>query len=100
LAPELEAKGILAKVDGGILAAYCSALARLYYSEKDIEKHGAYQTGEFGIKRHPAVLSAKESRDQIRALGSELGVTAASRARIKATPKDKDKPQGARRFLA
>jgi P27 family predicted phage terminase small subunit len=100
LAPELDAKGILAKVDGGILAAYCSACSWLYYAEKDIEKYGAYQTGEFGIKKHPAVLIAKEARDQIRALGSELGVTATSRARIKATPKDKEKPQGARRFLA
>src|SRR6266550_8415418 len=52
LAPELELKGILAKVDGGILAAYCSACARLYYAEKDIEKDGAYQRSEFGIKKH------------------------------------------------
>lgn len=109
LAPELLNKRILSTLDGGILASYCTACARLYYAEKTIAEEGEY-TREVWIdrsgnehkgpkKKHPATLLAKEARDQIRSLGSELGLTAASRARLKATPED-DKPAGAKRFLA
>jgi P27 family predicted phage terminase small subunit len=100
VASELEAKGILAKLDGGILAAYCTACARLYYAEKTIADEGEYQRDvETGMKKkHPACMLARESRDQIRSIGSELGLTAASRARLKTTPKD-SKPQGAKKFL-
>jgi len=93
LAPELEIKGILAKLDGGILAAYCSACARLFYAERDIAAEGAYQTDEDGgKKKHPAILIAKEARDQIRSIGSELGLTATSRARLKTSEKKKEDP--------
>ena len=89
LAAELGSSGILSKLDGGILAAYATACARLYYAEKTIAEEGEYQVDdETGMKKkHPATLLAKEARDQIRSLGSELGLTASSRARLKTTPK-------------
>ena len=93
LAPELEAKGILAKLDGGILAAYCTACARLYYAERTIATEGEYQSDDNGSKKkHPAILIAKEARDQIRLIGAELGLTAAGRARLKTIEKKKEDP--------
>jgi hypothetical protein len=40
----------------------------------------------------------KDAREQIKALAAELGLTATSRARIKVMPKER--PEGAKRFLA
>src|SRR4030095_10788998 len=86
-ARRLDTAGILSKVDLGILAAYCTALATLDKAEKMLEEHGYTQnTAESGEKKSPWILIAKEARDQIRSIGSELGVTASSRARIKVEP--------------
>jgi P27 family predicted phage terminase small subunit len=58
-----------------------------------LEEHGYTQhTVQNGEKKSPWILIAKEARDQIRALGSELGVTASSRARIKVDVKEKVDP--------
>lgn len=98
---DLDAAGILARADLGVLASYCTALANLEIAEKQIQIHGYTQeTIQAGEKKSPWVLIAKESRDQIRSLGSELGLTAASRARLKAAPRDQDEAKGSRRFLA
>ena len=90
---DLDAAGILARVDIGIFAAYCTALANLEIAEKEIQVSGyTQQTKGAGIKKSPWVMIAKESRDQIRSLGSELGLTATSRARLKATPRSPEDP--------
>jgi P27 family predicted phage terminase small subunit len=92
-ARRLDKAGILAKVDLGVFAAYCTALATLDKAEKMLEGHGYTQhTVQNGEKKSPWVLIAKEARDQIRSLGSELGVTASSRARIKVETKEKVDP--------
>jgi hypothetical protein len=58
-----------------------------------LEEHGYTQnTAESGEKKSPWILIAKEARDQIRSIGSELGVTASSRARIKVETKKKPDP--------
>jgi P27 family predicted phage terminase small subunit len=88
-AKRLDQAGILSKVDLGILAAYCTALATLDKAEKMLEEHGYTQDTDSGKKKSPWILIAKEARDQIRSIGSELGVTASSRARIKVETKKK-----------
>jgi P27 family predicted phage terminase small subunit len=99
-APELANKGILAKLDIGIFASYCSALADLEIASEQLLKPSDYtqDTLTGGFKKSPWVMIRKEAREQIKALGAELGLSATSRARIKVTPKDN--PQGAKRFLA
>jgi P27 family predicted phage terminase small subunit len=87
-AKRLDKAGILSRVDLGILAAYCTAVATLDKAEKMLAEHGYTQTTlQSGEKKSPWVLIAKEARDQIRSIGSELGVTASSRARIKVETK-------------
>jgi phage terminase small subunit len=54
-----------------VVAAYCTALATLDKAEKMLEEHGyTQQTVQNGEKKSPWVLIAKESRDQIRSLGT------------------------------
>src|SRR5882724_7393397 len=72
-AKRLDQAGILSKVDLGILAAYCTALATLDKAEKMLAEHGYTQQTEAGEKKTPWILIAKEARDQIRSIGSELG---------------------------
>jgi len=97
---DLDDTGILARVDLGIFAAYSTALANLELAEINLQRFGYVQINDAGLEtKMPWVLIAKESRDEIRSLGSELGLTPASRARLKVTPKVSDK-QGAKRFLA
>jgi P27 family predicted phage terminase small subunit len=98
-AKRLDRAGVLAKVDLGILAAYATALATLDRAETMLAEHGYTQITESGEKKSPWILIAKEARDQIRALGSELGVTASSRARIKVEMKEKADPFEAYRSL-
>ena len=89
-ARRLDQAGILSKVDLGILAAYCTALATLDKAEKMLEEGGYTQDTVSGEKKTPWILIAKEARDQIRSLGSELGVTASSRARMKVDVKPRE----------
>jgi P27 family predicted phage terminase small subunit len=86
-AKRLDKAGILSKVDLGILSAYVTALATLDKAEKMLAEDGYTQDTESGKKKSPWILIAKEARDQIRSIGSELGVTASSRARIKVETK-------------
>jgi P27 family predicted phage terminase small subunit len=88
-ARRLDQAGILCKVDLGILAAYCTAIATLDMAEKMLAADGYTQDTNSGKKKSPWILIAKEARDQIRSIGSELGVTASSRARIKVETKAK-----------
>src|SRR5437016_14201374 len=89
-ARRLDQAGILSKVDLGILAAYCTALATLDKAEKMLEQGVYTQDTVSGEKKTPWILIAKEARDQIRSLGSELGVTASSRARMKVDVKPRE----------
>ena len=58
-AKRLDQAGILSKVDLGILAAYCTALATLDKAEKMLAEHGYTQQTEAGEKKSPWVLIAK-----------------------------------------
>jgi P27 family predicted phage terminase small subunit len=82
-ARQLDNAGILARIDVGILASCCTALAALDKAETMIEQHGYTQTTDSGERKSPWVMIAKESRDQVRNLGAELGLSPTSRAQIK-----------------
>ena len=91
-AKRLDKAGILSKVDLGILAAYCTALATLDKAEKMLAESGYTQTTLQSGEKKVLGFDCKEARDQIRSIGSELGVTASSRARIKVETKKQPTP--------
>lgn len=92
LAPELNAAGLLAVTDRGILAAYCLAWADMLAARAEINAGGRFlrvplQTsrGEVvghRVQEHPAVRLLDKASARVQRLAAELGITAASRARL------------------
>ena len=79
LAGEMARIGIISRIDGGVLGAYCAQLARLATAERDIAANGIVDDeGE----RRAMVRVADESARQVKGLAGELGLTAVSRTRI------------------
>jgi P27 family predicted phage terminase small subunit len=99
IAPELVKNGILSILDYPILEAYCTAYADMVDAQKAIDDDGRYYESETKdgskIKRkHPAVADLSESIKLLRSLGSELGLTPASRSRVSGSKKDEGSALG------
>jgi len=85
LAPELIERGVLKTADRETLAAYCTAVAKWIQAEKEIGNHGMTQTNDKGMLLvSPWVRISDMSVKQMVKLASELGITPASRTRVKA----------------
>jgi P27 family predicted phage terminase small subunit len=92
LAPELDAAGLLAVVDRGILSAYCFAVADMLAARDAVMTHGRWVSqpvqnarGEvLGSKwvEHPAVKLLADASRRIERLGAALGLTPAARDRM------------------
>lgn len=83
--PELDALGILARVDGAALGIYCSAYSQWVRAELEVSIHGMLVgTGQGGLKANPAVAMAHHARSQMLAVLAEFGCTPSSRSRIRA----------------
>ena len=84
LLPELDYMGTLTAVDADVLGGYCMAWAEVVTLTADIEEHGrTYTVGTNGAQAaRPEVGMLNKARDEMRKLGSELGIGAASRSRI------------------
>jgi P27 family predicted phage terminase small subunit len=87
--------GVMTRLDGPTLAAYCQCYKRWCQAEAAIEEKGATITltkvdskGNVTTleQRNPAIGIAIEMMRQMRAFAGELGVTPASRPKIHATP--------------
>lgn len=104
LIPELEAAGLLATVDRGILSAYCLAVADLLAAAEAINTHGRWlmvpiqnskgdNLGERVIE-HPAVKTQDKASARVKTLGAELGLTPAARLRLEGGGPSIETPQG------
>lgn len=102
MVPILTRMKVLTRADGKALGAYCQACALLELALKDIERNGVtitfYETGDDGkilkddegkpifipisSKTNPSVTIADKQIKLIRALGSDFGLTPASRSRL------------------
>ena len=84
LIPELDYMGTLTAVDADVLGGYCMAWAEVVELTAYVEEHGrTYRVGTNGaIASRPEVTHLQKARDELRKLGSELGIGAASRSRI------------------
>ncbi|MGE4372896.1 MAG: phage terminase small subunit P27 family [Xanthobacter sp.] len=74
-------RSTLSQADMPILGAYCAAFAEIQKATAIIEKEGSTFVGPSGPKKHPAVSIRAAAMTQLRQLGSELGLTPASRGR-------------------
>jgi P27 family predicted phage terminase small subunit len=102
LVPLLEGMGILAKVDGDILAQYCQLWARWKAAEIIIAKRGMSEkvrrkdreTGRWvsaGYRAIPEVKIASDLSAQLARLYAKLGLSPADRAGL-SIEKDKEPP--------
>lgn len=87
---ELVRLGVLALVDMPALSAYCGAWYLYKRAMDDIQKNGLTLANhtKYGTvhKKNPAVNVADRAMMQIRGLGSEFGLTPASRGKIGTKP--------------
>lgn len=89
VAPELERIGVLTKIDGAILAAYCKNYSRWVMAERVLtEKGTTYESNTAKgiiVRVRPELKIAEEAMRQMRAFASEFGLTPSSRTRLKGT---------------
>lgn len=91
LAGELSWAGVLTTVDTATLAAYCEAFAQWVKAKKIVATEGMTMQNAFDVMVvHPAVRISDMSVKQMVRLASELGITPASRSRVKAQAPEKE----------
>jgi len=89
VAPELERIGVLTKIDGATLAAYCKNYGRWVAAEKTLTDKGTTYESDTAkgtiVRVRPELKIAEEAMRQMRAFASEFGLTPSSRSRLKGT---------------
>lgn len=97
LAPELHRMGVLAKIDGNLLARYCQTWAQWRKMVEWVQKHGETtairdRAGKvMGHKRNPQTEIAKGLSEMLTRLEPELGMTPSGRSRLVVGPKPESK---------
>lgn len=77
-------RGLLTVIDGGLLASYCEAWAEFLNARAEIERDGPTVWSEKGgAYQHPAVGRKNSALERIRRIGSEFGMSPASRTSVK-----------------
>lgn len=100
IVPDLMKMGVLSKIDGKALAAYCYAFARWIQAEQEVADLGilveepivSRETGEivgYKIKKNPAIPIVNEALRAMKSFLIEFGLSPASRSRLKI---EKQKP--------
>jgi len=93
IVPQLLQLGVLTRIDGKALAAYCYCFARWIEAEKEVADRGILveetiynKDGEevgYKVKRNPAIPVVNESLRQMKSFLIEFGLSPASRSRLK-----------------
>ena len=111
LVPQLEAIGVLTKIDGNALARYCRLFVRWKQCDAFVRKYGeTYTTGyhkdeKTGVSKptsfqqFPEVGIINKLGPQLLKIEQEFGLTPAARARIQVTPRPAAQTQGKERFF-
>ena len=87
LSKELHALGLLALVDRGALALYCTAWGRWVEAEQALRQHGVLVKSPNGYPmQSPYLAVANKAMEQMRLLLTEFGMSPSSRTRVHAAP--------------
>lgn len=82
IVPDLDGKGLLAKVDRGVLVTYCDAVAKQKQARKLLDTEGLTHTGDKGVvTKHPAWMIYTQSGTLIAQLAKELFASPNARLR-------------------
>lgn len=105
LIPQLDAIGVLTKIDGNALARYCRLFVRWRQCDEFIREHGETYTIEDGDKQvkcsqqFPEVGILNRLCAQLLKIEQEFGLTPAARTRIQVTPRPAVQAEGKERFF-
>jgi P27 family predicted phage terminase small subunit len=84
---ELQALKMITSLDLSILSAWCTAAGDYVASERQIRQEGlVVDSRDRGLVRSPWLLVRNKAIEQMIRLGSELGLSPASRPRISVAP--------------
>lgn len=84
-ADQLRTMGLLYEADQDVLVAYVGAVVNYQRATKIVDTEGVLVEGRRdGMVTNPAVRVQRDAAQQIRMLAGELGLTPASRTRLKA----------------
>lgn len=83
IVPALDEKGLLSKVDRGVLTAYCRAWSHSCAAQKELEESDLVLPGteDYGPRKHPAWQIWREATTLAMALQKELLLTPSARLR-------------------
>ena len=98
IAPELQRFGLLTKIDGSALGAYCDYFAQWAEASAKIKKEGMMIKTPYGIQENPWARRSDKALEGMRKILVEFGMTPSSRSRVKASPKPEEKSKGADYF--
>lgn len=82
--PELGRLGLLSNIDRGQLALYCTSWAIAWEAARQLREADIVIDGTKGDRKHPAWQIYREASADASAKAKELGLTYASRSRMKA----------------
>lgn len=96
LVPELVRAGLMTPIFEGMLAAYCIVFARWVEAERELRNTAKLVKSPSGYPlQNPWLAIANRAIEQMRALGSDLGLSAAALTRIsRSTQLDLFEPDG------
>lgn len=95
LAKQLVAIGTVTQIDGWILADYCDAAVEVERLTEELKVEGTTIVTPNGyIQAHPYVAMRNQCLARMARAGSELGIGAASRTRVKTNASGKKTPFG------
>jgi P27 family predicted phage terminase small subunit len=96
IVPELDALGLLAKVDRAYLVAYCESWASFDQARQEVAERGALVTGRDGyLVKNPAAQIMKDAADMMLKFGSRFGLSPVDRARLTVDKPEEDSGPGA-----
>lgn len=100
VAPALKKLGLLSRVDGPALAAYCQCVSDLIKITRTLRTEGLTYTAENGlIKAHPGLRIQDQLLKHIKAYAVEFGFTPSSRGRIDLPPAPSEEKDEMEQFL-
>jgi P27 family predicted phage terminase small subunit len=94
IAPELLKVGLLTKIDGPALAAYCDYYGQWAQASQGLKKTGILIKGALGEPMiNPLLKIINSALDGMRKICSDFGMTPSSRSKVKAATKPEE-PEG------
>ncbi len=100
LAPELEALGLIAKIDRALLAGLCESWSTWVACEKVIREKGrTFETPNGYIQQRPEVAIGGRALKDLTRLGAEFGLSPRARSRLGVRPPQREPRSPMERLL-